>query len=93
MSQAELASRSVPSVPKTLPEIGRWAEKILRQHFLDIKRIYNNEIRSDSFELIKSGNETEQAGNVKFVISGDYLIMQAHNGTEWIATGWKLKIA
>jgi len=93
MAEAGLASRSVTSVPKALPEMGRWAEKIFRQHFLDIKRIYNNEIRSDSFELIKSRNETEEAGNVKFVISGDYLIMEAHNGTEWIATGWRLKLA
>lgn len=93
MSQAEMASRAVTQVPESKNAFMVWIEKILRAHYLDIKRIYNREIASDFVELVKSGNEINEAGNVKLIIEGDYLIMEAHDGSDWISTGWKLRIA
>ena len=93
MSHAEMSSRTVTNVPKEENAFRVWIEKTLRAHYLDIKRIYNREIASDCIELIKTGNITSEAGNVKLIIDGDYLIMQAHDGSDWVATGWTLRIA
>lgn len=93
MAAGEMVSRAVTQIPEGKNAFRVWLEKILRKHYLDIKRIYNNEIASNFVELIKTGNDTNEAGNVKLIISGDYLIMQAHDGSDWVATGWKLRIA
>ncbi len=90
----EMVSRSVQGIPKeSKSKLLVFIEKHLRNHYLDIKRIYNNEYRTDFIELIKTGNDTNEAGNCKLIISGDDLIMQAHDGSDWIDTGWKLKLA
>lgn len=93
MAEAEMVSRSITQVPESQQELKKWLEKILRNHYLDINRIYNREIASDFVELVKSGNEINEAGNVRLLIEGDYLIMQAHDGSDWVATGWTLRIA
>lgn len=91
MSDAEMVSREIPFVPETLEGIRVWLEKILRNHFMDIKRIYNNQIAGSSIELVKSGNEPLEEGNWLFTISGDDLEIQRHDGSDWVDTGWKLK--
>ena len=92
MSGSELTSRAVTSPPTEKNAFRVWIEKHLKSHFRDLKAIYNKSITSNYFELIKDGNESNEKGNVKFIIDGDYLIMQAHDGSDWISTGWTLKL-
>jgi DNA-directed RNA polymerase specialized sigma24 family protein len=93
MAAGEMVSRAVTQVPEGKQAFEVWLEKILRNHFLDIKRIYNKEIASDSIELIKPGNDTSEAGNAKLFIEGDYLIIKPHDGSDWVDIGWKIKLA
>lgn len=92
MAEAEMTSRAVTQIPESKNAFRVWLEKILRAHYRDIKHIYNREIASDFVELVKSGNETNEVGNCKLIIDGDYLIMQAYDGSSWVATGWKIKL-
>ena len=53
----------------------------------------SGDIAVDSVEIIKSGNISLDNGNVKLVIDGAELIIQARVGGAWVATGWAIGLS
>lgn len=92
MAAGKMVSRAVTQIPESKNAFRVWLEKILRGHYLDIKRIYNRQIATNNIELVKPNNELGDDGNAKLLVdsNGDVLIQVKVSGT-WTDTGWVLK--
>jgi len=87
MSQGEMVSRAVTQVPEGKNAFAVWIEKILRAHYLDIKRIYNNEISTDSIEFVKTGNLIGDDDNWRIIMIGNNLELQRKESGTWVKKG------
>ena len=66
---------------------GKLLSWIERRIFNRISKRVNwilDRIKNDAHEIVKDGNEIGEEGNWREVISGDNLLKQRHDGSNWV---------
>ena len=67
--------------------LGKLVSWIERRIFNRISKRVNwllDRIKNDNHEIVKDGNEIEEEGNWRQHISGDNLLLQRHDGSDWV---------